>query len=362
MAKCRFLFDSVKPTLQKLYENNSFIYIITNQACIEDSRNTLLELKTKIEELYSLLGLNIPYFLIPYRDFFRKPSIGCWDFIRKNVLNQNIDVKHCYFIGDGAGRHYENGKVDYTDVDLLFSQNMKCIFYTPEAFFEHDASSVNTIFTNNNLPLFNPIQYKDEYILNMPCFTSILNTIPQYKYILLVGNPNSGKTWFIQHYMNDYTPIHNISELKKIKDPSVKLVIDNYNASVSERHEYIRQLRHFQQPILCLNFNKPKYMCRHLHLYRRTCLYPEYPKEGGEGGFIVTDIEDPHELEPNEVLKEGYEYSYYVSKKAMNQARYINRYTQPTLSEGFDAIQTVPLIPGPFTTDIDKDIFFSWLG
>lgn len=123
--------------------------------------------------------------MVPYHDIFRKPSpgtlyqthhycIGCLYYLFQHILGlpfslNTVQSIPCAFVGDSAGRHggiilsLWTTQLDYSDVDVLLAINAHFKFYTTEAFFLDSTDPHDTVIKKEDLPSFNPIQYRTDY-------------------------------------------------------------------------------------------------------------------------------------------------------------------------------------------------------
>ena len=62
------------------------------------------------------------------KSIYRKPNIEMWQVFMQN--QSNIDASKSLFVGDAAGRPQ-----DFLDTDLVFVNNIGCVFYTSEQIF-----------------------------------------------------------------------------------------------------------------------------------------------------------------------------------------------------------------------------------
>mmetsp|Transcript_73215 Transcript_73215/g.172061 ORF Transcript_73215/g.172061 Transcript_73215/m.172061 type:complete len:83 (+) Transcript_73215:756-1004(+) len=64
-------------------------------------------------------------------DWFRKPCIGMWEYMRDNCNGgQELDLAQSFFVGDAAGRPKDHG-----NSDREFAAQIGIRFYTETEFF-----------------------------------------------------------------------------------------------------------------------------------------------------------------------------------------------------------------------------------
>lgn len=68
----------------------------------------------------------------PQIDIFRKPEIGMWEELLKELGHYGcqVDLQKSFFVGDAAGR-----KNDFSNSDKMFAQGIGLKFFTPQQFF-----------------------------------------------------------------------------------------------------------------------------------------------------------------------------------------------------------------------------------
>lgn len=105
-------YPTVPDKLRQFVEAGYAVGVITNQSTLESKKNTLEQLKAKIEKVCVLLKCE-PFFLIAgYHDVFRKPLCGSFQYLQ-GIVSVTLTAANCFYCGDMVGCEY--------DVWLLFS-------------------------------------------------------------------------------------------------------------------------------------------------------------------------------------------------------------------------------------------------
>lgn len=72
---------------------------------------------------------------------YRKPNDGMFK-VLKSLMK--VDMKESFYCGDAAGRKHPPFN-DFSSDDLLFSINLKIMFYTPEMLFKGEKQNFKDI-------------------------------------------------------------------------------------------------------------------------------------------------------------------------------------------------------------------------
>ncbi len=247
------------------------------------------------ERWFSILkGLNVPAYILaaPQDDFYRKPFIGMWKYMKSHLNGDiKIDKSKCLFVGDAAGR-----RGDHSDVDIKFAINVGIDFKTPEEFFENSQDYPFDSLVKN-LKGFNPKEYLNSlpeiHKINHDSWKEINNEIinekmnKMNKMIIMVGSPASGKTT-LAHLIQEKTKKNNLQwdilsldiekTKKKMKDKIAKLlnddingvIIDATNSTKENRKEWLDVLEKVNPDFkaICVYLNVPKDLVLHLNELR----------------------------------------------------------------------------------------------
>jgi bifunctional polynucleotide phosphatase/kinase len=158
------------------------------------------EFKTRWLKIFDNLGVPAYILASTHNDFSRKPSIGMWNFMEKNLNNDiKIDKKKSFYVGDAAGRSN-----DHSDCDIKFAINLDLHFMTPEEFFQ-GSNKFNFENLKNNLKGLNPKKYLEDVEKFKKNNGNLINKLvkdleltPSIRVIIMTGSPASGKTTLVR--------------------------------------------------------------------------------------------------------------------------------------------------------------------
>jgi bifunctional polynucleotide phosphatase/kinase len=340
----KIISNNVNNILLKFYNNNYRIIIFSNQLGIEKNKITIYDLISKINNIITYINIPIDIFISIKNNNYRKPAIGMWEYMNK-YLNNNIKIilknDNSIYVGDAAGRIYNNNKKDFSCSDRKFALNIGINFYTPEQIFLNNQKiykydigfDPNILYKNSYMQRYN-IYNNDIYNNNI--YNSIINYYSigiTNDIILFVGYPSSGKTTFVKRYLIPNKYIHiNQDKLKTIQkclslfeyninNNNNCIVIDNTNPSIEIRYKYIKIAKLYNRKIRCFYFNTPIKLCQHLNTYRSKIM------------------------------------SKYIPNIAYNI--YNKKFIMPTIKEGFYEVINIDFIP-LFDNKSNKDIFLQY--
>lgn len=207
---------AVPRILNNIKENGSDVIIVTNQNWGNNRKN---EIRQKMEDvrqtLYEENGW-CPFFFISYeKDEYRKPSIKFLE-----LLPNPESIIVC---GDAIGEGDEDPKYSWssTDYDLytnIYNQNNNTTFLKP-----------NELIPGNKKSVINKILQKN------------------YKLIIMVGNPGSGKTTFSKQLSNfihlekdkEKSEATFLKNLKNNLKENKCVIVDATNSSKEKRNKFI---------------------------------------------------------------------------------------------------------------------------
>ena len=260
-----FYVDNLKERLLELQNDNYNIVIFTNQSGLEKSEQKRKDFLFKLNNILFELGnkLKISYFVLTGYNKYRKPMIGAYELLLKEM---KIDKNKSFYCGDAAGRPANwkysyrdnngemcegiNKKKDFSASDFYFATNCGLNFYVPEQFFFNNnfKSYVITLPKRNFLDYLKDKKFKDNFKLK-------LNEEKKYL-IIMVGLPASGKSYLSHTIQKEYgkykfqivnkdllkTKSKNDNLFKKLINDDANIIIDNTNLVKKDRDFYIKFL------------------------------------------------------------------------------------------------------------------------
>lgn len=327
------LNDKVVTSIKEYYEKGYKIAIMTNQGGVEKGHTTVPKIQGKIEKIVEFIGVPIQVFIAPWSNQYRKPGIGMWKYLVKN-MNGGIqpDMKNSIYCGDAAGRAKTKTRpADHDSTDYKFAINCGLEFKTPEMLFYGEKDELGDLG-------FDPRKLK----------TSVGNTVIKGKdnskikgadkeMIIFCGSPGSGKSTIWRNYLADYVRVNN--DTLKSRDKCLKaaeealkegksLVIDNTNPAKDTRKLYIDLAKKYKFPVRCFYFDLPKELAFHLDDLRSYNVHREHESKR-------------------------------VGKTPVHTwYKYVE---PPTKSEGFEEIEVIQFVPGPFKSKDDEEMFYCFV-
>ncbi len=277
-----FLDKNVITKINKLYDNNNFIGIISNQKGLRSDLLINNWIK-KINDITKILKVHV-VFASTLDNKYRKPMPGSLDELKKYFLANKIKFEEKskkYYIGDALGR-----EGDHSDTDLKFAKNCKFIIKSPETFFDLPNKNNKASITYPNLQYYS--KKEEDNILNN-LFNIISNNISQNKktLIMCIGLPACGKSYvrnIILKKFNQfkYTNNDNINDYKKnnIKNEFFdKLILDNKNLlnnnfivddntnfNDKKRNKYLEEFKDYSKIVIFFDLDMD--ICMHLNYMR----------------------------------------------------------------------------------------------
>ncbi|OJJ02937.1 hypothetical protein ASPVEDRAFT_42469 [Aspergillus versicolor CBS 583.65] len=304
--------QGVRSKLQKLNTDGYHVTIISNQKAISlkkdkkgDDSKSLINFKERVSAVMKELDFPLSVYAATEDDEYRKPRIGMWrEFFDDYDLDvSGIDTPASIFVGDAAGR-----PTDHSSVDRGFAANASIPFKTPEEFFL-DAPPEPVVES------FDPSVYLES--------DSTDDVLPPFsrksplELVIFCGSPSAGKSTFYWNYLKplDYERVN--QDILKTRPKCIKVakehlaagksvVVDNTNADVDTRSQWVDVAKEANVPIRCVYFSAPLEVCKHNNAVRaaNTSLNPE-----------------------SRALLPGIAFG-----------DFSRRFTEPTLSEGFQDI------------------------
>ncbi|KAG0434358.1 Polynucleotide 3'-phosphatase ZDP [Dictyocoela muelleri] len=198
-----FAFKTVFRKINELYSCGYTIAILSNQSRIDDP----YKFKSDIMTVLKKFKIPIIFIAATNFDYYRKPSIGMYEFFVNVYLNGNIPVSS-FYVGDAAGRISTS---DHSDCDIKFAYNAGLKFYTPEQFFNGSQEIID-------FEKFNATYFSGTFHV-------------QFSEIVFVFGKgfNSGRNFFVQKYF----PNHKIINEKQINEfINEKLINDGIDGNI----------------------------------------------------------------------------------------------------------------------------------
>lgn len=290
-----FYVNNLKERLLELQNDNYNIVIFTNQSGLEKNEQKRKDFLFKLNNVLFELGneLKISYFVLTAYNKYRKPMIGAYDLLLKEM---KIDKKKSFYCGDAAGRPANwkysyidnngekceeiNKKKDFSASDLYFATNCGLKFYVPEEFFfdNHFKSDAIKLPKRNFLDYLKDKKFKDNFKLK-------LNEKKKYL-IIMIGLPASGKSYLSHTIQKEYgkykfeivnkdllkTKSKNDNLFKKLINDDANIIIDNTNLVKKDRDYYIKFLeksgKRNEYEIIGINFTTNYDIINQLNYWR----------------------------------------------------------------------------------------------
>ncbi len=326
------LNEFVATTLQEYHSKGFKIIIISNQAGVQKGTAKIETIQKKIELVMEAIGLPMQAFIATHRNYYRKPSPGLWKFMCEKLNGDvKVDMKESVFCGDAAGRPGTNTKeADFENTDYKFALNCGLNFKTPEMLYENIHEDLPDIE-------FHPKTLKGGETGQMEAELLIKKNNTK-EMIIFVGPPPSGKTTFYKNYLaNDYVHVNNneykikeefIGAAEKIMKEGKSLVIDNLNHHNENRKDYLDLAKKYEYNVRAFVFDVDEHLARHLNHVR---MYNPHRK---------------HDSKP-------------VTRLVITN--WFKEYVEPSVEEGFDSVEKIKFVAGPFENQNDEEMFFSYL-
>ncbi|KAL5337001.1 polynucleotide kinase 3 phosphatase-domain-containing protein [Aspergillus crustosus] len=274
---------SVPSKLQKLNADGYQVTIISNQKAVSlktDKKGveskSLINFKDRVSAVMKQLGIPLSVYAATEDNEYRKPRAGMWrEFIDDYDFDvTGVDASESVFVGDAAGR-----PGDHSSVDRGFAVNAGIPFRTPEEFFLDAASEpiVESFDPSLYLKTDSTEEASPPFSRNSPL-----------ELVIFCGSPAAGKSTFYWNYLEplDYERVNQDilrSRLKCIKVAKEHLAakksvaVDNTNADLDTRAQWVDVAKEANVPIRCVYFSTPPELCKHNNAVRasNTSLNPE---------------------------------------------------------------------------------------
>jgi len=231
----KYPYPGAREKLERLIEEGYSIVVFSNQKAVPGRSDKFVE--SRMMEVSINMKVPIHFFCARGSDEYRKPCIGMISLVPESY--GKID----FYVGDAAGR-----EGDFSDSDKEFAKNAGVPFYTPEAFF----NKYPVIESNSRPSLF---RFDTVHFLTM---------------IILVGYPGCGKTTFCGNFLSRLVRISRDVEgakdrclrlADKFLESNQSVVIDNLNASRSERKSFAEVASRHRAGIFIVHFRASMALC-----------------------------------------------------------------------------------------------------
>ncbi|KAI9187815.1 DNA kinase/phosphatase Pnk1 [Blastocladiella emersonii ATCC 22665] len=279
----------VPERLKELHENGAKIVVFTNQAGIGSNRSKLVGFQGKVINIARAIGVPMQIFIATHKDIYRKPRPGMWDHLVAHCNQAKdapepvaIDVNASFFVGDAAGRPdgwKASTKKDFADTDRKFAVNVGIEFHTPEEFFLGEPAAPFHFGGQFDPTAMRKLAERHEHE-ELDLVELIRPVGPGEREILVFsGSPASGKSRVAQwladahgYQVINQDSLKTFAKCVKACRAMVKeggpVVIDNTNAAVDTRAEYIRIAQEEGIPIRSAHFLTPIDLALHLNHLR----------------------------------------------------------------------------------------------
>lgn len=231
------IFKNVPEKLKCLQKKGYKIVVFSDNVLTKNLR--LESFKKKIKALLKQIGVPIQVFMCTCDGKMKKPLDGMWDSLLTRNDSRPINTCKSFYVGNLGGRK-ENWKkcapADRSNADRLFAVNINIKFFTPEEYF------CGCDVAPYNFPKFNP---RERCKFNFACLACGRQEI-----IVMVGPPDSGKTWTCKKYLVPAGYVHitvnfvvEMLRSKRIIKEYLALgrsiVVDGINPSIAARLVYV---------------------------------------------------------------------------------------------------------------------------
>ncbi|KAK1350944.1 DNA kinase/phosphatase Pnk1 [Hamiltosporidium tvaerminnensis] len=201
-----FRYKNVISKMNNLHTEGYLVVILSNQSGLILA-GTVSKFKRKIKRIMKNFNFPVIFIAALYKDFYRKPSIGMFNFlVEYHILDGNIDHKNSFYVGDAAGRSHLPFN-DHSDCDIKFAYNANIEFYTPEEFFDEQPKS------HKNIEFFKIDSYRNEISFDTKNFIN-------FDIIFVYGNAVKycGKTHFSKKYFQNFSILRNPQGISKTNE------------------------------------------------------------------------------------------------------------------------------------------------
>lgn len=282
---------SVPTKLQELHEEGHTVIILSNQGGVtiqSDPKSKgpktpkrLPQWKQKVSAILTQLDVPTTVYAATGKDIFRKPRVGMWKELCKDldVTEADIDKEACFFVGDAGGRlplPAADGRKavakDFSCSDRNFAHNIGIKYETPEEFFlGEQPREFQRDFDLTSYPKSIPTEEGQSPVL--------FEKTNDKDVVLFCGPPGAGKSTFYWRYLKPLGYERVNQDNLKTKDKCLKVAkehleegdsvaVDNTNADPETRSQWVELAKKYRVPIRCLWFRTPISVAEHNNAVR----------------------------------------------------------------------------------------------
>ncbi|KAK2749643.1 hypothetical protein FQN57_005865 [Myotisia sp. PD_48] len=267
--------EQVPSKLRSLSSQGYLIAIVSNQKAIslkqdikagKSESKSLSMFKEKAAAVMKILNIPISLYAATESDEYRKPRMGMWnellDDYDLDTTRDSIDLENSVFVGDAAGR-----PGDHSCCDRNIAANIGIPFKTPEEYFRDEPPEP--------VEIFNPKTYTTKP-MNVEISFSKKN---DQELVIFCGSPGSGKSTFYWKYLEPLNYERVNQDILKSRPKCLKVAkgylqsgqsvaVDNTNADVATRGDWISLAKELNVPIRCIHLVVPMEICKHNNAVR----------------------------------------------------------------------------------------------
>lgn len=280
-------WDASIPTKLRSMEKDGYqIVILSNQNGLTLSRdpkakgpdNTkrVAPFKQKASAILTQLDIPTSIYAATGKDVFRKPRAGMWKELCEDYGLQDVDKEGSIFVGDAGGRIAVPASAgrkaiakDFSCSDRNFAHNVGIAYQTPEEFFlgEEPRDFAREFDVSKwHLP--------SEDVGNGDAPEVLFEKKNDRDIVLFCGPPGAGKSTFYWRYLKPLGYERVNQDLLKSKDKCLKVAgehleegdsvaVDNTNADIDTRRQWIDLARKYDVPIRCVWFKTALSLAEH---------------------------------------------------------------------------------------------------
>ncbi|QKX56269.1 uncharacterized protein TRUGW13939_03370 [Talaromyces rugulosus] len=262
----------VPERLKQLNSEGYQVVVLSNQKKISlqteikggrTESKSLTTFKEKALAVMRQLDIPLSIYAATQADEYRKPRTGMWKELVDDYdldLDDRLDLKGSFFVGDAAGR-----PADHSCSDRDFAENAGLDFKTPEEFFL--GAKPEQVIRK-----FDPTSYinGDPDAAVTPTFSKL----HPLELVIFCGSPGAGKSTFYWKYLQPLGYERVNQDILKSRPKCIKVakehlaaeksvVVDNTNAGAETRAYWTQIAQEFKIPIRCIYFTSPPALCKH---------------------------------------------------------------------------------------------------